>query len=44
VALAKGRDYIGIDLSRDYNEMAADRIRRDAPLMNQVQICDPAYA
>jgi DNA modification methylase len=44
VALAKGRDYIGIDLSRDYNEMAADRIRRDAPLMNQVQICEPAYA
>jgi DNA modification methylase len=44
VALAKGRDYIGIDLSRDYNEMAAGRIRQDAPLMNQVQICDPAYA
>jgi len=44
VALAKGRDYIGIDLSRDYNEMAADRIRRDAPLINQVQICEPAYA
>ena len=44
VALAKGRDYIGIDLSRDYNEMAADRIRRDAPLMNQVQICEAAYA
>jgi DNA modification methylase len=38
VALAKGRDYIGIDLSRDYNEMAADRIRKDAPLMNQVEI------
>jgi len=44
VALAKDRDYIGIDLSRDYNEMAADRIRRHAPLMNQVQICKPAYA
>jgi len=44
VALAKARDYIGIDLSRDYNEMAANRIRRDAPLMNQVQICEPAHA
>lgn len=44
VALAKGRDYIGIDLSQDYNEMAADRIRQDAPLMNQVQIRTPDYA
>lgn len=44
VALAKGRDYIGIDLSRDYNEMAADRIRQDAPLMNEVQIKEPVAA
>jgi site-specific DNA-methyltransferase (adenine-specific) len=38
VALAKGRNYIGIDLSRDYNEMAADRIRNNAPLMNKVDL------
>ena len=44
VALAKERDYIGIDLSRDYNEMAADRIRQDAPLMNEVQIKEPVAA
>ena len=44
VALAKGRDFIGIDLSRDYCEMAAERIRSDAPLMNQVEICTPVTA
>jgi DNA modification methylase len=38
VALAKARDYIGIDLSQDYNEMAADRIRQDAPLLNTVNM------
>jgi DNA modification methylase len=38
VALAKGRDFVGIDISRDYCEMAADRIRRDAPLCNDVEI------
>jgi len=44
VALAKGRDYIGIDLSRKYNEMAADRIRQDAPLLNEVQIKEATHA
>jgi len=38
VALAKGRDFVGIDISRDYCEMAADRIRSDAPLCNNVEI------
>jgi len=38
VALAKGRDFVGIDISRDYCEMAAGRIRRDAPLCNNVEI------
>jgi DNA modification methylase len=44
VALAKGRDYIGIDLSQDYNEMAAERIRQDAPLMNRVDLKQPREA
>jgi len=44
VALAKGRDFIGIDLSEEYCEMAAKRIRKDAPLMNNVEICEPVYA
>jgi len=38
VALAKGRNFTGIDLNREYVEMAADRIREDAPLMNAVEI------
>jgi DNA modification methylase len=38
VALAKDRDFTGIDLNREYVEMAADRIRQDAPLLNQVTI------
>jgi DNA modification methylase len=38
VALAKGRDFVGIDISRDSCEMAAGRIRRDAPLCNNVEI------
>jgi len=38
VALAKGRDFTGIDLNREYVEMAADRIRQDAPLSNEVEI------
>jgi len=38
VALAKGRDFMGIDLSRDYCEMAAERIRKDAPLCNRVEV------
>jgi DNA modification methylase len=38
VALAKGRNFTGIDLNREYVEMAADRIRQDAPLANEVEI------
>lgn len=38
VALAKGRDFIGVDVSEEYCEMAADRIRQDAPLMNRVGV------
>ena len=38
VALAKGRDFTGIDLNREYVEMAANRIRQDAPLANEVEI------
>jgi DNA modification methylase len=42
VALAKGRDFTGIDLNREYVEMAADRIRDDSPMFNEVQINEPA--
>lgn len=38
VALAKGRDFTGIDLNRDYVEMAADRIRSDSPMFNEVEV------
>jgi len=38
VALAKGRDFTGIDLNREYVEMAAERIRKDAPLCNRVRV------
>ena len=34
VALRHNRDFIGIELSAEYAEMARDRIRDDAPLLN----------
>jgi site-specific DNA-methyltransferase (adenine-specific) len=41
VALAKGRSFTGIELNEEYAEMARDRIRNDAPLMNEVTV-EPA--
>jgi site-specific DNA-methyltransferase (adenine-specific) len=41
VALAKGRSFTGIELNEEYADMAHDRIRNDAPLMNEVTI-EPA--
>jgi DNA modification methylase len=38
VALAKGRGYIGIELNPEYAEMSAERIRKDAPLLNHVEV------
>jgi site-specific DNA-methyltransferase (adenine-specific) len=34
VALRKGRSFIGIELNPAYAEMARNRIRDDAPLLN----------
>lgn len=34
VALRHNRDFIGIELNPDYAEMARNRIRDDAPLLN----------
>jgi len=34
VALRHNRDFVGIELNREYAEMARNRIRNDAPLLN----------
>ena len=38
VALRLNRDFIGIDVSPDYCEMARNRIEGDAPLLNRVAL------
>jgi len=38
VALAKNRSFTGVELSQEYTEMAANRIRQDAPLMNDITV------
>lgn len=38
VALRLGRNFVGVELSRSYAEMAAERIRGDAPLLNEVAL------
>lgn len=40
VALRLGRDYLGIDLSPEYTEMARKRIVEDQPLLNRVSVED----
>ena len=39
VALALGRNFIGIELNPEYAQMAERRIREDAPMFNQVEVC-----
>lgn len=38
VALAKNRNYIGIELNSEYAEMSMKRIQGDSPMFNKVQI------
>lgn len=38
VALRHGRDYIGVELNREYAEMSRRRIYGDAPLLNSVTV------
>jgi site-specific DNA-methyltransferase (adenine-specific) len=38
VALAKERDFVGIELNPEYARMAGERIRENAPLANEVAI------
>jgi site-specific DNA-methyltransferase (adenine-specific) len=44
VANAKDRDFVGIELNEEYAQMAADRIRQDAPLMNNAEVRQPHAA
>jgi site-specific DNA-methyltransferase (cytosine-N4-specific) len=37
-----GRDFVGIELSPEYAELARRRIRYDAPLLNDVRVVEPA--
>ena len=37
VALRLGRDYVGVELKREYAEMARARIHNDAPVLNRVE-------
>ena len=38
VALRHQRSFIGVELNSDYAQMAQDRIRSDAPLLNDVEV------
>jgi DNA modification methylase len=42
VAMARGRDYVGIELNEEYATMAAERIRDNAPLINRVTVMKDA--
>jgi DNA modification methylase len=39
VALRRNRDFVGVELNPDYAKMAANRIRDDGPLFNEVELC-----
>lgn len=40
VALRTGRSFVGVELNRDYCDLAAERIRQDGPLFNTVTVID----
>jgi DNA modification methylase len=40
VALRHQRNFIGIDLNSEYAGMAQQRIKNDAPLLNEVEFND----
>lgn len=41
VALRHGRAFVGVELNRSYVDLAVRRIKGDAPLFNQVDVCEP---